>query len=289
MTDRYAVIGNPVAHSQSPRIHAAFARALGHDVEYATILAEPGRFAHAVEAFRRGGGRGLNVTVPFKLDAFAIASTRTKRARLAGAVNTLKFDGDAVIGDNTDGAGFVRDVRHSLDFAIERKRVLLMGAGGAACGVMLPLLEQRPARLAIANRTPGKAEALAARFARHAPTVALRGGAYSAFAGEAFDLVINATSASLDGQMPPLHAGALAPGALAYDMVYGERAEPFLASARSQGAAQTADGLGMLVEQAAESFLLWRGVRPETAPVLALLRGTYASMRGGGAAVAGLR
>lgn len=273
MSDRYAVIGNPVAHSQSPRIHMAFARALRHDVEYVTIRADPGQFANEVEAFRRAGGRGLNVTVPFKLDAFAITTWCTERATQAGAVNTLKFDGDAVIGDNTDGAGFVRDVGLQLGFAIEGKRVLLMGAGGAARGVVLPLLEERPALVAIANRTPDKACALAAQCARHAGAVALRGGHYATFSGEAFDLVVNATSASLDDEIPPLPRGVFAPGALAYDMVYGERAKLFLARARAAGAAHTADGLGMLVEQAAESFLLWRGVRPQTAPVLALLRG----------------
>jgi shikimate dehydrogenase len=272
MTDRYAVIGNPVAHSQSPRIHTAFARALGHAVEYGTILAEPGRFADAVETFRRAGGRGLNVTVPFKLEAFAITTSCSARATLAGAVNTLEFNGDTVIGDNTDGAGLVRDVARRLRFPIEGARVLLMGAGGAARGVVKPLLDERPARLAIANRAGHKALALAVHFARHAATISVRGGDYAAFQGETFDLVINATSASLEGQVPPLPPRIFAAGALAYDMVYGDRATRFLDFARNRGAAQTADGLGMLVEQAAESFLLWRGVRPETAPVLALLR-----------------
>jgi shikimate dehydrogenase len=280
MTDRYAVIGNPVAHSQSPRIHTAFACALRHDVEYGAILAEPGQFANAVEAFRRAAGRGLNVTVPFKLEAFAITTSCSERATLAGAVNTLKFDGDAVIGDNTDGAGFVRDVAQRLRFPIEGARVLLMGAGGAARGVVKPLLDQRPARLAIANRTGHKARALAGHFSRHAATTSVRGGDYAALEGETFDLVINATSASLEGQVPPLPPRIFAAGALAYDMVYGARATRFLDFARNRGAAHTVDGLGMLVEQAAESFLLWRGVRPETAPVLALLRQAAGSATG---------
>ncbi|HEX6138152.1 MAG TPA: shikimate dehydrogenase [Casimicrobiaceae bacterium] len=272
MTDRYAVIGNPVAQSQSPRIHALFARAVGHELEYGRILGTPGHFADDVRAFRAAGGRGLNATVPFKLDAHALATERTARAAQAGAVNTLKFEGDRIIGDNTDGAGLVRDIER-LGCSIGGKRVLLMGAGGAARGVMLPLLDERPAGIAIANRTLEKAQALATQFAPLAPAgIPVRGGGYAAFAGEAFDLVINATSASLAHQIPSLPQGAFAQGALAYDMVYGEAAEPFLARALAQGAAQAVDGLGMLVEQAAESFFLWRGLRPPTAPVLALLR-----------------
>ena len=272
MTDRYAVIGNPVAQSQSPRIHALFARELGHDIEYGRILGTVGRFADDARSFRAAGGRGLNVTVPFKLDAYALATQRTARATQAGAVNTLKFEDDRIVGDNTDGAGLVRDIER-LGCSIAGKRVLLMGAGGAARGVILPLLDERPAGIAIANRTLEKAQALAARFAPLAPAgIAVRGGGYAAFAGEAFDLVINATSASLAHQSPSLPERAFAPGALAYDMVYGEAAGPFLAHALAQGAEQAVDGLGMLVEQAAESFFLWRGVRPTTAPVLALLR-----------------
>jgi shikimate dehydrogenase len=271
MSDRYAVIGNPVAHSRSPRIHALFAREVGHDIDYGRILGTPGHFAEDVRRFREQGGRGLNVTVPFKLDAYALATERTARATQAGAVNTLRFDGELIVGDNTDGAGLARDIAR-LGFSIAGRRVLLMGAGGAARGVMLPLLEERPAAIAIANRTPYKAQALAARFGPLGGATVVRGGGYASFAGETFDLVINATSASLEHAIPPLPAGVFAPGALAYDMVYGEAARPFLAHARSLGAARAADGLGMLVEQAAESFLLWRGVRPPTAPVLALLR-----------------
>jgi shikimate dehydrogenase len=218
------------------------------------------------------------VTVPFKLDAFEFATERTERATQAGAVNTLAFEGVRIVGDKTDGAGLVRDIVHNHRFAIAGKRVLLMGAGGAARGVVLPLLGERPALLAIANRTADKARALAQRFAQHA--IGVRGGGYGAFASERFDLVINATSASLERQLPALPVHAFAPGALAYDMVYGAAAQPFLAHALALGASGAVDGLGMLVEQAAESFLLWRGVRPPTAPVLAQLRADYAPAAG---------
>jgi shikimate dehydrogenase len=273
MTDRYAVIGNPVAHSQSPRIHAMFARALREDVEYGVILGRPGRFVEDVSDFRRSGGRGLNVTVPFKLDAFGLATQRSERAMQAGAVNTLKFDGGAIVGDNTDGAGLVRDIRENLGFPIAGARVLLMGAGGAARGALLPLLGERPARIAVANRTVARAEGLAAQFAGHAGGARLSGGSYQHVAGDAFDLVVNATSASLADALPPLPPGVFAPGALAYDMVYGVRAKRFVAAVLAQGAARAVDGLGMLVEQAAESFFLWRGIRPATRPVLATMRG----------------
>jgi len=272
MTDRYAVIGNPVAHSQSPHIHRMFADALGEDMEYGMVLGRPGLFADDVRDFRQSGGRGLNVTVPFKLDAYDYATRRSERATKAGAVNTLQFDGDDVFGDNTDGAGLVRDIRDGFGFAIAGARVVLMGAGGAARGALLPLLAERPARIAIVNRTVVKAEALATGFASHAAGVALHGGGYGDVAGDTFDLVINATSASLADALPPLPASVFARAALAYDMVYGARAKAFIAYALAQGAGRAVDGLGMLVEQAAESFFLWRGVRPATGPVLAALR-----------------
>ena len=272
MTDRYAVIGNPVAHSQSPHIHRMFADALGEDMEYGMVLGRPGRFADDVRDFRQSGGRGLNVTVPFKLDAYDYATRRSERATKAGAVNTLQFDGDDVFGDNTDGAGLVRDIRDGFGFAIAGARVVLMGAGGAARGALLPLLAERPARIAIVNRTVVKAEALATGFASQAAGVSLHGGGYGDVAGDTFDLVINATSASLADALPPLPASVFARAALAYDMVYGARAKAFIAYALAQGAGRAVDGLGMLVEQAAESFFLWRGVRPATGPVLAALR-----------------
>lgn len=262
--DRYAVIGNPVAHSKSPWIHAEFARATGQYIAYGRIEAPLDAFARTVAAFRAAGGRGCNVTLPFKAEAFALATDPTPRARAAQAANTLRFDGEGVAADNTDGAGLVNDLERNLRRPIAGRRVLLMGAGGAAQGVLGPLLEARPSSLVIANRTGGRARELAARFP------GARGGGYDAIAGERFDIVVNATSAGLSGEAVPLPEGIYAPGALAYDMVYG-RDTPFLASARAAGAAAS-DGLGMLVEQAAESFFFWRGLRPETRAVLAALR-----------------
>ena len=265
MTERYAVIGNPVAHSKSPWIHAEFARATGQDMEYQRIEAPLQGFAHAVEVFRKGGGRGANVTLPFKQDAFRYATRLTQRAKAAEAVNTLRFEDDSVLGDNTDGVGLVNDLQRNLGRAIAGLRVLLMGAGGAAQGVLGPLLAAGPASLVVANRTAEKARALAQRYG------ATEGGGYGELAGKQFDLLINATSAGLSAEAPPLPAGVFAPGALGYDMVYG-RDTRFLAMARAAGA-EACDGSGMLVEQAAESFLLWRGVRPDSGPVLAALRG----------------
>ena len=270
MTDRYAVIGNPIAHSKSPVIHAAFARQCGQDIAYEAILGPLDGFRAAVGAFRQAGGKGMNVTVPFKLEALALADKPTERARLAGAVNTLRFDSDGVFGDNTDGIGLVRDIRDRLGFALRNKRILILGAGGAARGVVLPLLEEGPAQLAIANRSVEKAVVLKTQFA---PFGELDVGGFADFADGRFDLVINATSASLGGEGLSLPDGLFAPGALAYDMVYGKGTTPFLADARRLGAVRVADGLGMLVEQAAESFFLWRGVRPDTAPVMAMLQG----------------
>ncbi|MBI3937233.1 MAG: shikimate dehydrogenase [Betaproteobacteria bacterium] len=272
MTDKYAVIGNPVAHSKSPAIHAAFARQTGEDISYAAILAPRDGFRPVALAFRDEGGRGLNVTLPFKVEAFELATDLAVRALEAKAVNTLKFDGAAIFGDNTDGVGLVRDIQDNLGCAIGGKRVLLMGAGGASRGVMEPLLRERPAALVVANRTPGKAVALVGQFTKLAGLSPLRVAAqpYDALGGAQFDLVINATSAGLANEMPPLPHDVFAPGALAYDMVYGTDT-PFLRFARAQGAA-TADGLGMLVEQAAESFYVWRGVRPQTRPVIERLR-----------------
>lgn len=274
MPDRYAVIGNPIAHSKSPLIHAEFARQTGEDIEYSRLLAPLDGFREAVERFRAGGGKGLNVTVPFKLEAFAIAQETSQRARDAEAANFLSFENATVRADNTDGAGLVRDISVNLAFRLTGRRVLLLGAGGAAQGVLMPLLEQRPAALVIANRTVHKALRLAHAAQHHAQAKAVdvSGSGFDVLAGRHFDLVINATSSSLQGGMPPLPAGVFAAGALAYDMMYGAGLTPFLAFAEEQGTARLADGLGMLVEQAAESFFLWRGVRPQTAPVMELLR-----------------
>jgi shikimate dehydrogenase len=274
MTDRYAVFGNPVAHSQSPRIHALFARQTAQDLRYEALLAPLDGFAAAVQAFAAAGGRGANVTVPFKEEAHRLANRLTARAQAAGAVNTLVFATDGITGDNTDGAGLVRDLAVNLQFAIGGRRVLLLGAGGAARGAILPLLQEQPAELHIANRTADKAAQLAREFADHAAAIGAArpaGGGFAALAGHGFDLVINATSAGLAAQALPLPAGVFAPGSLAYEMLYG-RETPFMAQARADGAGRVADGLGMLVEQAAEAFALWRGVRPATGPVLAALR-----------------
>lgn len=264
MPDRYAVFGNPVAHSKSPFIHAQFAAQTGQDIGYAALLAPLDGFAAAVRSFSAAGGKGANVTVPFKEEAFRLATALTPRARAAGAVNTLSFAGDAIHGDNTDGAGLVRDLTANLGCVIKGRRILLLGAGGAARGVVLPLLDEQPAELFIANRSADKAQALAAHFR-------VDGGGFDTLAGRRFDLVINATSAGLGGAALPLPPGVFAPDSLAYEMLYG-RETPFMAQAQTDGA-RVADGLGMLVEQAAEAFFIWRGVRPATAPVLASLRG----------------
>ena len=270
--DRYAVIGNPIAHSKSPQIHAAFARQTGQALSYEALLAPVDGFAQTVADFRAHGGRGLNVTVPFKLEAFALAEHHTARAQAAGAVNTLAFGADGVLGDNTDGAGLVRDLTANRHFALAGCRILLLGAGGATRGVLLPLLDSRPARLTIANRTVAKAEALSTLFAARAGDCVLDACGFDALAGRRFDLVINATAASLADELPPLPPGLYAEGALAYDMMYARAPTRFMRAALADGAARVADGLGMLVEQAAESFTLWRGVRPDSAPVLAELR-----------------
>lgn len=265
MADRYAVIGNPVVHSKSPWIHAEFARATGQDIEYGRIESPLDGFARTMDGFRAAGGRGANVTLPFKDEAFSYCRGEvSERARAALSVNTLIIEGGGVRGDNTDGVGLLRDLTVNLGRAIAGKRILLMGAGGAAQGVLGPLLGAGPARLVVANRTAAKARSLARR------TGAAAGGGYDELGAAQFDVVINATSAGLADEMPPLPKGVFAPGALAYDMVYG-RETPFLRAAGEAGAAAS-DGLGMLVEQAAESFLLWRGVRPATAALLAALR-----------------
>lgn len=270
--DRYAVVGNPVAHSKSPLIHAAFAAQTGQALVYEALLAPLDGFAATVEAFRVGGGLGLNVTVPFKLDAFALADRLSPRAEAAGAVNTLAFDRGDIYGDNTDGCGLVRDLTQNLGWSLSGRRILLLGAGGAARGALLPLLMERPAALVIANRTESRAVELADRFRTQAKDTLLHACSFDALAGASFDVVINATAASLAAQSPALPDGLYAPGALAYDMMYGKDETPFMRAARSAGAAVVADGLGMLVEQAAESFFLWRGVRPHTRAVLATLR-----------------
>ncbi len=269
MSDQYCVFGNPVAHSKSPLIHAAFARTTGEDLSYTARLAAVDGFSEAVFEFVAMGGRGANVTVPFKEDAFRLATRLSERAERAGAVNTLAFNDQEIFGDNTDGAGLVRDITHNLGVVLAGKRILLLGAGGATRGVIAPLLACQPASLSIANRTVAKAQALSEAFADIA---AVNAGNFADFAGQSFDVLINATSASLAGESLPLPPGIFAAGSLAYDMMYGKGETPFLKLAREQGAGRCADGLGMLAEQAAEAFYVWRGVRPETAAVLADLR-----------------
>lgn len=265
MIDRYAVIGNPISHSKSPLIHTGFAHDSGQAMSYTTIEGPLGQFAATVNQFRAEGGKGLNVTVPFKLDACAYATDLAESARSAGAANALKFEGDRCYAENFDGVGLVRDITHNLGHALRGQRVLLLGAGGATRGAVLPILQQGPARLFIANRTVAKAQDLVAEFLAHGASAVLEGGGYGDLgASEVFDVVINATSASLGAELPPLPASAFAAEGLAYDMVYGKGLTPFLQLAQHSGVAHLADGVGMLVEQAAEAFAWWRGVRPET-------------------------
>ena len=266
--DCYAVMGNPITHSKSPRIHMLFAQQTNQNLEYTAIHVDLGGFAQAIGNFDASGGKGLNITVPFKQEAFALVTERSARAERAGAVNTIKFEKDKRYGDNTDGVGLVNDLMQNHHLSLQGKRILLMGAGGAARGVLAPLLECKPAMFFIANRTPDKAVALAEAF-RDLGKV--QGGGYHELDAQQFDFVINATAASLQGELPPLPEHILAEGAVCYDMMYG-KLTPFMAWANAHGAAQVHDGLGMLVEQAAESFYLWRGVRPQTAPVIAILR-----------------
>jgi shikimate dehydrogenase len=267
VSDKYCVIGNPIAHSRSPGIHAAFALQTGQDIVYERCLAPLDGFAATVRDLIAQGYRGANVTVPFKLEAASLATRLEERARLAGAVNTLRFEGAEIVGDNTDGPGLVADIVRNAGVPLAGKRVLLLGAGGAARGVVLPILQHGPSAIVIANRTRATADELVAQFAGHAA----HAGQVSACGFDgidgAFDVVINATSASLSNAMPPVPAVAFCKDTLALDMMYGKAPSPFMQFAASHGAT-TRDGLGMLVEQAAEAFAIWRGVRPQTATIL---------------------
>jgi shikimate dehydrogenase len=269
---RYAVIGNPIAHSKSPRIHAMFAQSVGQEIDYTTRLGPPGAFAADLEAFRAAGGVGANVTVPFKQDAFALATEASLRAKQAGAANFLMWRGDHWYCDNTDGAGLVRDIETNQQVSLRGKRVLLLGAGGASRGVIGPLLLREPQALVVVNRTASRAVDLVAAYSAQYPasakTVAMLIGG-----GDVFDVVINATSSSLSGDLPlPENVKIFAPDSLAYDMMYGVKPTRFMTWAKTQGASRTSDGLGMLVEQAAESYVQWKGVLPSAAPVIAKLR-----------------
>lgn len=268
--DRYAVFGNPIKHSRSPAIHAAFARQCDQRMQYRAVLVDLDGFDTAARKFFTGGGAGLNITVPFKREAFAFADRLSDRATRAGAVNTLSLAGDGAIeGDNTDGIGLVRDMIANLGWVVQGLRVLIIGAGGAVRGVLEPLLREKPRELLIVNRTASKAEQLAAEFADIAP---LEGGGYSMIGERQFDLIINGSSAGLTGEMPELPDSVLTQRSCCYDMVYGAEPTAFMRWAAHNTAWAVADGLGMLVEQAAQSFYIWRHVRPETRPVIMQLR-----------------
>ena len=267
---QYAVVGNPVKHSKSPRIHSLFASQTGIDLAYTAIQLKPENFEAGVRKFFADGGAGLNVTVPFKEKAFLLADSCSERASLAQAVNTLCVDGDgALIGDNTDGVGLVRDIKGNHQFQIRQRRILLLGAGGAVRGALSALVAEDPAEITIANRTPGKALQLKAEFGHLADLTAVGFGELDA---TAFDLVINGTSLSLEGKLPPISKAVISSACCCYDMVYADSDTVFVRWARDNGAVLALDGLGMLVEQAAESFAIWHGLRPQTLSVISQLR-----------------
>lgn len=267
--DRYAVFGHPIRHSQSPRIHALFAAQTGQTLEYGAQDVPAERFEAALQEFFGAGGKGLNCTVPLKELAWRCAAKKSERAERARAVNTLAPQADGTLfGDNTDGAGLLRDLSANLGVQLEKRRILVLGAGGAARGILQPLLQAKPACLFIANRTAEKANLLAEEFSALGP---VSGGGFEALAGQSFDLVLNATAASLSGDLPPLPEGLLLPDGVCYDLAYGQQPTPFVHWGETHGARLSVDGLGMLVEQAAEAFRLWRGVMPDTRPVIALL------------------
>ena len=269
LPDRYAVIGHPVAHSLSPLVHSCFAEQLDQIVRYTRIDATPEAFAATARDFFRDRGHGLNVTLPHKAAALELSDTISDRARLAGAVNTLTRNADgSIAGDNTDGVGLVRDLTANLGLELNGRRILLLGAGGAARGILAPLLAEKPAHLAICSRTPAKPHELARSYLKLG---LVKGCTYRVLPGKRYDLIINATSASVTGKLPPV-PDELASGAVCYDMYYCDHDTPFTRWAKEHGARSAHLGFGMLVEQAAESFYLWRGLRPQTYPVIALLR-----------------
>ena len=268
MTDKYAVIGNPIEHSKSPQIHTAFAEQTDEDVSYGRILGDS--FDDDVRAFIANGGKGLNITVPFKEDAWKFADERSPRAETAGAVNTLILLEDGNLrGDNTDGVGLVRDLMENHSVALKNQRILLLGAGGASKGVVRPLLEQKPQQLMIANRTAAKAVILAEELQSIGP---VEGCGLQELDGHQFDIIINGTAAGLGGEVPSIPDNCLTPGGITYDMMYSDEPTAFMQWGLDHGAVKALDGLGMLVEQAAESFFLWRNVRPQTGAVIRLLR-----------------
>ena len=266
--DVYAVMGNPISHSKSPRIHGLFASQTGENLRYTAIEASLEEFEREVRNFFQDGGNGLNITVPFKERAWQLVDRHQPRAELAGAVNTIWSLNGELVGDNTDGIGLVQDLIGNQGCFLREMRILVVGAGGAVRGILEPLLERKPAQVTIANRTLAKAEQLVELFGHLGNVQACRFEDLD----QPYDLIINGTSASLAGELPPLPASVIGPGTQVYDMMYGAQETPFNRWAREQGAAKVMDGLGMLVEQAAEAFFLWRGLRPDTAPVLAQLR-----------------
>lgn len=269
--DRYAVMGNPIAHSKSPKIHQMFAAQTGQKISYEAILVELGKFPDAIADFRAAQGKGLNVTVPFKEEAWRLVDARLPRAEKAGAVNTIVFsEKDGVLGDNTDGTGLVNDIQLNLGISLQRKHVLLVGAGGAVRGVLGPILAEKVGSVTIANRTVSKAETLAKIFSNEG---ILKASDFESLRKERFDLIINGTAASLHGEVPAI-PDEIIEGSVCYDMMYGKENTVFMQWANLHGAKNVYDGLGMLVCQAAESFFLWRGVRPDTQPVIDALRGS---------------
>jgi shikimate dehydrogenase len=263
-------MGHPVSHSRSPFIHGQFAEQLAMDIEYSAIDVQPGSFTQAVQTFQQQGGKGLNITVPYKQQAWELVNERSHRAELAGAVNTIRFNEDgSLYGDNTDGIGLLRDLAMNLGLGLHQKRILVLGAGGAVRGVLVPLLEQGPKQLTIANRTVEKAVELARIFGSISP---MQPCGFDGLDGQHFDIIINGTAASLSGDIPPIPASVCEGCELVYDMMYAKESTPFMTWARLQGVDLVSDGLGMLVEQAAESFSVWRGILPDTAPVIASVR-----------------
>lgn len=269
MLKKYAVIGNPIVQSKSPEIHLQFAEQFNHQISYQKILAEENSFNSAINSFIGLGGLGMNVTAPFKLNAAQISDSLSERAKSAQAVNTLIFKNSKIYGDNTDGLGLVRDIEINQNFLFANKKVLIIGAGGACRGILLPILETRPAKLLVINRTAKRAQELAAQFAG---VFSIAAGGFDASQGQSFDIVINATSAGLDGSSLPPQNFIYSANSLAYDLVYSKKPTLFMQQAKQTGASKISDGLGMLVEQAAYAYKLWHGVMPKTLPVLAKLR-----------------
>lgn len=264
----YAVFGNPISHSKSPLVHSLFAKQCGIDLEYRAEHVEVGGFEQAVSGFQANGGSGLNITVPFKINAWKLADSLTERAELAGAVNTLTL-GDTIGGDNTDGTGLVNDIENNLGIALKRKSILIVGAGGAVRGILFPMLERQPDLVAIANRTREKAALLADQFARHGN---IRASGLDQAESEDYDIVINATSTGIGQELPGISPQVFKGARLAYDLMYGRTPTRFMEWAHENGVENTSDGLGMLVEQAAGSFEVWHGVTPQTASVISAVR-----------------